>query len=89
MYSDKNIIKENESPILITGGGAFNSFWIKNLSDLGLNIKIPKRELVEYKEALIFALLGVLKKEKLVNVLSSVTGSSSDTSSGDEFYPKS
>ena len=33
----KNIIKENESPILITGGGAFNSFWIKNLSDLGLN----------------------------------------------------
>ena len=85
----KNIVKENESLILITGGGAFNSFWIKNLSDLGLNIKIPSRELVEYKEALIFALLGVLKKENMINVLSSVTGSSSDTSSGDGFYPKS
>ena len=85
----KRVIKEIESPILITGGGSFNSFWIKNLSNLGLNIKIPDRELVEYKEALIFALLGVLKKENLINVLSSVTGSSSDTSSGDMFNPNS
>ena len=85
----KRAIKEIESPILITGGGSFNSFWIKNLSNLGLNIKIPDRELVEYKEALIFALLGVLKKENLINVLSSVTGSSSDTSSGDMFNPNS
>ena len=85
----KRAIREIESPILITGGGSFNSFWIKNLSNLGLNIKIPDRELVEYKEALIFALLGVLKKENLINVLSSVTGSSSDTSSGDVFNPNS
>ena len=85
----KRAIKEIESPILITGGGSFNSFWIKNLSNLGLNIKIPVRELVEYKEALIFALIGVLKKENLINVLSSVTGSSSDTSSGDVFNPNS
>ena len=85
----KKVIKEIESPILVTGGGAFNSFLIKNLSHLGLNIKIPDRELIEYKEALIFALLGVLKKENLINVLSSVTGSSSDTSSGDVFNPKS
>ncbi len=85
----KKTIKEIKSPILITGGGAFNSFWIKILSNLGLNIKIPNREIVEYKEALIFALLGVLKKENMINVLSSVTGSSSDTSSGDVFYPKS
>ena len=85
----KKIMKEVKSPILITGGGVFNSFWIKNLSNLGLNIVIPDRELVEYKEALIFALLGVLKKENMINVLSSVTGSSSDTSSGDVFYPNS
>ena len=85
----KKIMKEVKSPILITGGGVFNSFWIKNLSNLGLNIVIPDRELVEYKEALIFALLGVLKKENMINVLSSVTGSSSDSSSGDVFYPNS
>jgi anhydro-N-acetylmuramic acid kinase len=43
---------------------------------------IPDRKTLEYKEALIFALLGVLKLRNEINVLSSVTGAKMDHSSG-------
>jgi anhydro-N-acetylmuramic acid kinase len=70
--------------LLTTGGGTYNDYLIERIQYhlLGMQIIIPKKEIIEYKEALIFALLGVLKLRNDVNVLSSVTGASKDHSSG-------
>ena len=46
-----------------------------------------EKKLIEYKEALIFALLGVLRVENKINCLASVTGANSDHSSG-KIYTK-
>ena len=74
---------KEDSKLLITGGGAFNTFFIDELKKAVKNkIIIPDNTIVNYKEALIFALLGVLKDENKVNCLSSVTGAERDHSSG-------
>ena len=76
------IEKPNEK-VLITGGGAYNNFLIQRLRMLSnSNIIVPEATVIEFKEALIFGLLGVLKFEDKVNVLSSVTGAKRDHSSG-------
>lgn len=73
---------------LFTGGGVFNSFLMDCISGYS-NIKtvVPPKEIVEYKEALIFGFLGVLKLNNEVNCLSSVTGAKRDHSSGNIFLP--
>lgn len=70
--------------ILITGGGAYNDFLIERMQYHLPNIQIiiPNNKTLEFKEALIFALLGVLKLRNEINVLSSVTGAKMDHSSG-------
>ncbi len=70
--------------LFITGGGAYNDFLIERIQFHlpEMKITIPSAEILEFKEALIFALLGVLKLRKEINVLSSVTGSLKDHSSG-------
>jgi anhydro-N-acetylmuramic acid kinase len=73
--------------LLITGGGAYNDFLIERIQHYLPEIKIiiPSKKILEFKEALIFALLGVLKLRGEINVLSSVTGSKTDHSSGNIF----
>ncbi|TDS13387.1 anhydro-N-acetylmuramic acid kinase [Maribacter caenipelagi] len=76
--------------LLVTGGGALNSFLIKTLQQkLGDSTKVvvPEKIIIEFKEALVFALMGVLRVEQLTNVLSSVTGAKKDSSSGVLFIP--
>ncbi len=74
------------SKVLITGGGAFNVFLISELKKAtNCTVIIPSEEIVNNKEALIFALLGVLRSENQVNCLSSVTGAAKDHSSGKIF----
>jgi len=71
--------------LLASGGGAKNGFLMEVLQlKLGKHTQVivPDARLIDYKEALVFALMGVLKMEGEVNVLSSVTGSSGDLSSG-------
>ncbi len=76
------------SKILITGGGAFNNFLIEELkSRTACDLIIPGKELIDFKEALIFALLGALKLQNKINVLSSVTGAKMDHSSGRVYKP--
>ena len=71
-----------EDTLLITGGGAHNKFWINKLEELKIKAVIPENKLVDFKEGLIFSLLGVLKLRNETNILSSVTGSSKDLSAG-------
>lgn len=74
---------EGEGKILITGGGSFNSFLIELISNqMTVELVIPSKEIVNFKEALIFAFLAVLKISGQFNCLSSVTGASRDHSSG-------
>lgn len=78
--------------IFVTGGGALNNFYVKILQsklENDISLIIPSKELIEFKEALVFALMGVLRIENKVNVLSSVTGASKDSSSGVVFLPQS
>ncbi|MEP1096626.1 MAG: anhydro-N-acetylmuramic acid kinase [Cyclobacteriaceae bacterium] len=78
------------SRIFTTGGGAFNTFLLEKLNSnkKGLVFSVPDSLIVEYKEAVVFGFLGVLKLLNKVNVLASVTGASRDTSSGIIHYSK-
>lgn len=72
-----------DKKVLITGGGAYNSFWISEIrSTTDAQIIIPENKIIEYKEALIFGFLGVLRKKQIVNCLSSVTGAKQDSVGG-------
>lgn len=75
--------------MLITGGGALNKFLIKRIESLCRHkVVIPQKEIIDYKEALIFAFLGLLKNWGQTNVFCSVTGANSDSSSGDVWKVK-
>ena len=79
--------KENET-ILVTGGGAYNQTIIKKLkSKLKCEVIIPSKEIIDNKEALIFAYMGLLRFKNKTNCLMSVTGASKDHSSG-KLYKK-
>jgi anhydro-N-acetylmuramic acid kinase len=72
--------------LLVTGGGAFNTFLIQRLSEelssFGIEVVVPEEHLVKYKEALIMGLIGVLRWRQEYNVLSSVTGAQRDSIGG-------
>lgn len=73
---------------LITGGGVYNLFLMAEIKKLTKAvITIPNAQLIEYKEALIFSLLGALKKRNEVNCLATVTGAKTDHSSGEIYHP--
>ncbi|MBE0424764.1 MAG: anhydro-N-acetylmuramic acid kinase, partial [Lutibacter sp.] len=75
----KKTDSDSGKTMLATGGGAFNTFLIERLqSHTKTQLIIPDETIINYKEALIFALLGFLKDEKKINCLKSVTGASKD-----------
>ena len=79
----KKIDSNSEKTVLVTGGGAFNTFLIERLqSYTKTKLIIPEENIINYKEALVFALLGFLKDEGKNNCLKSVTGASKNHSSG-------
>ena len=80
--------KKHNASVLVTGGGVFNEFLIQRIETLTSNqIYVPSKNLLEYKEALIFGLLGVLKLRQEINCISSVTGAKFDHSSGKIYNP--
>lgn len=69
--------------MLVTGGGAFNSFLTELISkQVQVEVVILSNEIINFKEALIFAFLGVLRLTGQNNCHSSVTGAARDHSSG-------
>jgi len=74
--------------ILITGGGAFNSFLMDLLKEKeAMKWVLPSDQIIEFKEALVFAFLGYLRYKGQVNILASVTGAPYNHSSGSIIYP--
>jgi len=72
--------------LLVTGGGAHNQFLVgilRNMvSDYGIECVIPSGILIDFKEALIIALMGALRWREDINVMHSVTGASKDSING-------
>ncbi len=71
--------------MIVTGGGALNQFLISVLQHrltAKALVVVPERPVVEFKEAIIFGLLGVLRIRKEVNILKSVTHAAQDSSAG-------
>jgi anhydro-N-acetylmuramic acid kinase len=79
----KTLLKYNIKNALLTGGGAFNTFLIERVKDkCKSDIIIPDNQLIEFKEALIFALLGYLRVSEKPNTIKEVTGASTELSAG-------
>lgn len=84
----EGLITDSPTPhkMLITGGGAHNTFLIarlkETLSPLGVEVTVPDNQLVDFKEALVMALIGVLRWREENNVFASVTGASRDSIGG-------
>ena len=79
-----SLIAENiKGRTLVTGGGAYNKFLVEQVRKASVaDIIVPDKILVDYKEALIFAFLGMKRYRKEINCLSSVTGAERDCCSG-------
>ncbi len=78
------ICAKPNSKLFSTGGGVYNRFLIERLRHYlpSTEVVIPDDKTIQFKEALIFGFLGVLRLRNEINVLSSVTGASKDHSSG-------
>lgn len=78
-----NNTKGGNAKVLISGGGVFNALMLEKIKEYSsCEICIGSKELIEYKEALIFALLGVLRYTNKVNCLFSVSGGRCDSVGG-------
>ena len=74
--------------LLITGGGALNKFLVEKISEKStVEIVLPDKKIINFKEALIFAFLGLLRSLGEINCFSSVTGAKKDSSCGIIFVP--
>ena len=78
--------KTGNQKMLVTGGGALNTFLIermkKELLAMDIEVVVPEKKLVNYKEAMIMAFIGILRWRQEYNVISSVTGAVRDSING-------
>ncbi len=72
--------------MLVCGGGTLNSFAVERLTkvlqDIHVEVVVPDEKLILYKEALVMALIGVLRWREEYNVLHTVTGASRSSIGG-------
>ena len=86
IMSKSSRLPASNSRLLITGGGAHNIFLIKRLTEaikqLTIEVTVPEKEVIDNKEAIVMALIGVLRWREENNVLASVTGASRNSIGG-------
>lgn len=84
--SDRRVAEMPAREMLVTGGGAHNGFLMErlreNLASLGIQATVPEAGVVDFKEALVMALFGVLRLRQEENTLASVTGASRNSIGG-------
>lgn len=69
--------------VIVTGGGAQNTFLIQRINSMiKAPLIIPDPILINFKEALIFAFLGVLRIREEISILKSVTGAKTNSIGG-------
>jgi anhydro-N-acetylmuramic acid kinase len=69
--------------MLVTGGGAHHAFLVERIKAQRIHeVVVPETKIIDFKEALIFAFLGVLRMERQSNALASVTGAGHDNIGG-------
>ena len=69
--------------VLVTGGGTFNTYLLEKIREKSqTELIVPDENIINFKEALIFAFMGVLRLRNEANVLCSATGSSENHCSG-------
>jgi anhydro-N-acetylmuramic acid kinase len=74
--------------LLITGGGAHHDFLIQHIkASVTVPVVIPQADVVSYKEAVIFALMGILRWTGQINTLHTITGANDDSISGAIYLP--
>lgn len=74
--------------VLVTGGGAFNHYLVDRLRENTQHqIIIPDQQTVNFKEAIVFAFLGLLRWHNEINCLCSVTGAYEDSCTGEIWMP--
>lgn len=84
----RELAKAGTDIALFTGGGAHNGFLIERTGALGrVRPELPSKELIDYKEAVIFAFLGLMRMRGEVNTLASVTGAKRDSIGGALYLP--
>lgn len=80
--SDK-LPSQHDARTIFTGGGAHNNYLIELISGMvNSKIVVPDSKIIDFKESLIFALLGVLRMEGMTNCLADATGARVDCSGG-------
>lgn len=85
----KQFSGKGKSKVLVTGGGTKNKFLLERIGFFTRNeIVVPSNQIIDFKEALIFAFLGVLRFRDEINCLKSVTGAKIDHSSGKIYFLK-
>ncbi len=74
--------------ILLTGGGAHNSFLVEAIRrECPQTLHLPEAQIIDFKEALIFAFMGILRKAERINCLASATGAHRDSCCGVIYLP--
>lgn len=84
-----NVQFSTTSSVLVTGGGALNTFLIQRIKAhcTHSSVILPNRNLINFKEAIVFALLGYLRINNRINIFNSYTGADSDSCSGIVIHP--
>ena len=84
-----NVLKRhNIKSVLVTGGGTKNLFLMDRIRLFAPNtmVVIPQETIVDFKEAIVFAFLGLLRLRGENNCLASVTGAAADCCGGAVYY---
>jgi anhydro-N-acetylmuramic acid kinase len=77
-----------EKKMLLTGGGARNGFLVEAIRrECPQQVYVPDTQIIDFKEALIFAFMGILRKTDRINCLASATGAKRDSSTGVIYLP--
>lgn len=80
-------VQDKTEPIFTTGGGAFNSYLLQRIEAVSnRKVAVPPADIVNYKEALVIAFMGVLRWRNEINVLRTVTGAKVNSVNGAIYY---